>query len=92
MGPFHFGTQPRLVNLTFGVVCVYTHSGHGRDRTSMHRGLTPLRLDGFEEGDLAGREPGNRFFEGRDLASLLFLYQPNRPHFIKHAARYNTYE
>ena len=70
----------------------YTHSGHGRDRTSMHRGLTPLRLDGFGEGNLAGREPGNRFYEGRDLASLPFLYQPNRPHFIKHAARYNTYE
>ena len=35
-------------------------SGMAAIELPMHRGSTPQRPDAFGEGDLAGREPGNR--------------------------------
>ena len=52
-------------------------SGHGRDTNPMNRGSTPMHPNAFGESGLAGREPGNRLFEGRDFAFLRFLCQPN---------------
>lgn len=51
--------QPRLVNLTFDMVCVTYLAGMAAIELPMYRGSTPKRLDAFGEGDLAGREPGN---------------------------------
>ena len=51
-------TQPRLVNLTFDVVCVTRIAGMGAIEFSMRRGSTPQRPEGFGEGEPAGREEG----------------------------------
>lgn len=51
--------QPRLVNLTFVMVCVTYLAGMAAIELPMYRGSTPQRPDAFGKGDLAGREPGN---------------------------------
>lgn len=65
--------QPRLVNLTFGVVCVTRMAGMAAIEFSMRRGLTPQRPEGFGEGELAGREPGYRLSRRRGVMPLLLF-------------------
>lgn len=62
--PRRGGVQPRLVNLTFDTVCVTYLAGMAAIELPMYRGSTPQRPDAFGEGDLAGREPGNRLKQG----------------------------
>lgn len=77
-------TQPRLVNLTFGVVCATRIAGMAAIEFSMRRGSTPQHPEGFGEVELAGREPGYRLSRRRGVMPLLLFchvkrsYNPSR--------------
>ena len=75
--------QPRLVNLTFGVVCVTRMAGMAAIEFSMRRGLTPQRPEGFGEGELAGREPGYRLSRRRGVMPLLLFCHINMSYMFR---------